>query len=430
MEKEPVLELKNLTYNYDYQDSQVSLFKDFNIKIKEGEIVGILGRSGSGKSTLLKMMCGLVEPTFGEILYHGRLLSNETSKISMVFQNIGLVPWLNVLDNIGIGLLNKKLSKEALAEKVRESMSLVDIEGYGEAYPKEMSGGMRQRVAIARALAVAPEMLLLDSPFALLDHISTDELIFDLLDLWIERKKIGLKSIVFVTSTIIEAISFCDRIIVMSSNTGGVVADINVNVPHPRDIKSKACQDLIGVIYHKMNFGSENEDVDGSSIKSYPQSLSVRSLEHFIVTLNKKNKDGVVSIKEISDSLRLSHNQLFIFLNSLSLLNFIKIVDQNNIELTSSGQIFAESDAKVRKAIFKEHLVHNVTFVRRTYRKLQDSKSGSISKESLLKNLMEKFPATTAQRIFSATVSWARYAGLFSYNHLNGTIRIHESSNE
>lgn len=423
MGKEPILEIKNLSYEYNYQGSQVHVIEDIDIKIREGEIVGILGRSGAGKSTLLRMMCGLVEPTSGEVFYHGRRVSPSNSKISIVFQNVGLVPWLNVYDNIAIGLFNQKLSSAAIQNRVNESMSLVGIEDYGEAYPKEMSGGMRQRVGAARALAVEPEILLLDSPFALLDHISTDELIFDFLDLWLERKKIGLKSVVFVTPTIVEAISFCDRIIVMSSNPGKVVAEIEVNIPHPRDIKSKACQDLIGVIYHKMNFGSGNED--DNSIKSYPQSLSVRSLEHFLVTASKKSNDGKVSIQEMSDILKLSHDQLSIFINSLSLLNFIKVVDQD-IDLTSSGQIFAESDSNVRKAIFREHLVHNVRFIRQTYRKLQDSKTGCISKESLLKILMKKFPATRAQKIFSATISWARYAGLFSYNHISGNIKISE----
>lgn len=406
-----ILEIKNLNKKYKQNNNEILILDDINFAIKEGEIIGIIGRSGSGKSTLLRIIADLIKQSEGEVLYN-----NEKSaplNLSMVFQSFGLIPWLNIHNNVALGLSNQNLSKKVINQKVIEAMNLVGLRGYASAYPKEISGGMRQRVGFARALVVEPEILLMDEPFSALDYLTANNLKSDLLDFWFKRSMSSIKAMILVTHNIAEAASLCDRVLVLSSNPGRIIANIEIDMEHPRDPESQKFHATLDKLYLAMtNNPSEN---NRNIQKSYPQKTSVMSLLHFMLTIKRNSGANSCDIRVITDELQLTNDQLMMIIESLTLLKFIEIED-NNLRLSSSGQILMDADDKSQKVIFKEHLVKYVTFISEIYHTLLDNESAIITKSELFEILAKKFTNDQANQILTATISWSRYAELFIYD--------------
>ncbi|MBV9758810.1 MAG: ABC transporter ATP-binding protein, partial [Alphaproteobacteria bacterium] len=198
----PILEVRGCRQAY-HKDSAADLvvLDDVNLTIRAGEIVGLLGRSGSGKSTLLRIVAGLLAPTAGEVLWRGAPLAGPPEGIAMVFQSFALFPWLTVTENVELGLEAQGVPAEERRQRAEEAIDLIGLGGFENAYPKELSGGMRQRVGLARALVVHPDLLLMDEPFSALDVLTAENLRTDLIDLWSERK-LPIKSILMVTHNI------------------------------------------------------------------------------------------------------------------------------------------------------------------------------------------------------------------------------------
>ena len=193
------------------------VLKNINFCLAENEIVALLGKSGSGKSTLLRIIAGLIKPT------------HPVQGISMVFQNFALLPWLTVLENVELGLEAIGMPQKERRQKALAAIDTIGLDGFESAYPKELSGGMRQRVGFARALVVEPELLLMDEPFSALDILTAENLRNDLLDLWTD-KRAQTKSILFVTHDIEEAIIMANRILLFSTDPGGIQAESSTKI--------------------------------------------------------------------------------------------------------------------------------------------------------------------------------------------------------
>ena len=196
----------------------------------------------------MRIIAGLIAPSTGRVWYRDRPMIGLNPGVAIVFQGFALYPWLTVLENVELGL--KALGMEATARKQKalKTIDIIGLDGFENAYPKELSGGMRQRVGFARALAVEPELLCMDEPFSALDVLTAENLRFELLDLWLERK-IPTKSILIVTHGIEEAVILADRIIVLGRNPARVRADLTVELPHYRDRKSPEFQALVDRVY-------------------------------------------------------------------------------------------------------------------------------------------------------------------------------------
>src|ERR1700723_2111690 len=230
---------------------ELLVLDDVDLTLKEGEIVGLLGRSGSGKSTLLRLISGLARPDGGSITYLGNAVDGPARGIAMVFQSFALFPWLTVLENVELGLEALRLPPDEIRTRALAAIDLIGLDGYESAYPRELSGGMRQRVGFARALVVHPNVLLMDEPFSALDVLTAENLRTDLLELWSEGQ-LPIKGIILVTHNIEEAVLMCDRVLLFSSNPGRVASEIRIDLPQPRERTSLVFEDYVDRIYVEM----------------------------------------------------------------------------------------------------------------------------------------------------------------------------------
>ncbi len=230
---QPILSIDKIskTFTAEGNREDLTVLENINIDIQENEFVCIVGPSGCGKSTLLRIIAGLEPSTEGNVIYRGEKLNKPRKEMGMVFQNYSLMPWLNVEDNISMGLNFKRVSKSEKKKTVDEFLKIIGLENFRKSYPHELSGGMQQRVAIARALANNPDVVLMDEPFGALDAYTRILLQKELLRIWEYDKK----TIIFVTHSVDEAIYLADRIILMSRRKGCVDREIFVDIPRIRD---------------------------------------------------------------------------------------------------------------------------------------------------------------------------------------------------
>jgi NitT/TauT family transport system ATP-binding protein len=230
-------------FHHAYTPEQL-VVANISFDVKAGEIVSIVGPSGCGKTTLLKALAGLIKPTGGTIRFQGKTVQGVPDGFAIVFQEYGrsLLPWTTVNGNIELPLRYQSITPDERRRRVAKSLQAVDLSGFGERYPWQLSGGMQQRVAIARALAYQPKLLLMDEPFASLDAQTRA----DLEDLVAAvRDQFGI-TIVLVTHDIDESVYLSDRVIVLSHSPSSILAQINVGLPRPRDqIKTKATQQFV-----------------------------------------------------------------------------------------------------------------------------------------------------------------------------------------
>ena len=231
MKKRPVtLQVKNLNKVFDTPQGKVTALKDINFETYKREFVCVIGPSGCGKSTLIRILAGLETQTSGNVLIDGEAVEGPGPDRGMVFQGYTLFPWLSVKDNVMFGLEMSGHSKATSEEQAFQWIDLVGLSKFSNAYPHQLSGGMKQRVAIARALANQPRILLMDEPFGALDAQTRAKMQSYLHEIW---KNIDV-TILFITHDLDEAVFLADRVLVLKANPGEVQEVIEVPVPHPR----------------------------------------------------------------------------------------------------------------------------------------------------------------------------------------------------
>jgi NitT/TauT family transport system ATP-binding protein len=224
---------------YQTKTGAVHALDDVSIDVREGEFLCILGPSGCGKTTLLWSMAGLHALTAGEIRLDGELIVRPHPEIAMIFQDANLLPWRTLERNIRLPFELKRIPPDR--ERIQHLLERVNLVGFDNKYPRELSGGMQQRASIVRSLAVNPSMLLMDEPFGALDAFTRDEMNLLIQEIWLETKK----TIAFVTHSIPEAIFLADRIVVMSARPGRVAGLYDIDIPRPRSVDIQTRPDFI-----------------------------------------------------------------------------------------------------------------------------------------------------------------------------------------
>lgn len=232
--------IENVKKVFNGRMGEVVALNGVSLDIKENEFICVVGPSGCGKSTLLNILAGLDKPSSGEVYVDDKLVEGPGPDRGVVFQQYALFPWLTVEKNIAFGLNLKKLSQDAIDERVAKYLDVVGLKEFAKSYPKELSGGMKQRVAIARAYAVNPDVLLMDEPFGALDAQTRTQLQQELLDTWEKEQK----TCFFITHDVEEAIILATKVIVMSARPGRIKSIIDINIPYPRNQETKMSREF------------------------------------------------------------------------------------------------------------------------------------------------------------------------------------------
>lgn len=244
----PIVEVHRVEKSFNSHHGTVSIMRDVSFDVGDNEFLALVGPSGCGKSTLLRLIQGLDKPTAGEIRFRARPVTEVCHQMAMVFQNFALFPWLTVKENVGFGLQALGWPDEKIASQVDRYITVTGLVGFEEAYPRELSGGMRQRVGLSRALAVEPELLLMDEPFSALDPLTAESLREEVLQLW-RDPSLPPEAVILVTHNIEEALAMADRVVVLSRRPSRVLAQVPVELPRPRDRKSEAFYNLTDQVY-------------------------------------------------------------------------------------------------------------------------------------------------------------------------------------
>ncbi len=420
---EPMLDISGVRQAFRGGGASDLLVLDgVDMKVDADEIVGLLGRSGSGKSTLLRIISGLVRPTGGEVKWRGRPITGPSGSVSMVFQSFALFPWLTVQGNVELGLEALGLSAAERRSRALSAIDLIGLDGFENAYPKELSGGMRQRVGFARALVVHPELLLMDEPFSALDVLTAETLRTDLVELWSEGK-LPIRSILLVTHSIEEAVLMCDRVVLFASNPARVEAEIAIDLPHPRSRTDKTFMALVDDIYGRMtnqalaarHAARTAEPAAGGGVGMKLPAVSPNELAGLLEAITAEPFKGRADLPELADELTLEVDELFPLAETLQLLRFAEVA-HGDIRITEPGRRFVEGDVDQRKRLFAEQLRGHVPLIAQILRVLDERTSRRAGYTRFSEELEDYMSEDFAEETMRAAIQWGRYAELFAYD--------------
>ena len=415
-----LVEARGLRKTFATRNGELPVLEDIDLKVREHEIVALLGRSGSGKSTLLRCIAGLIPPTDGFVLYRERPFIGTNPGIGMVFQSFALLPWLTVQQNVELGLEARGVAPGERAEQALAAIDLIGLDGFESAYPKELSGGMRQRVGFARALVVRPDVLLMDEPFSALDVLTAENLRTELLELW-ATGEFPTRAILIVTHNIEEAVLFADRIIVLGTNPGTITAEVPVALDRPRDRHAPRFEVLLDHIYGVMT-GRQAPELPAPTA-GYSRGagdtpavmLPHASVDGFSGLLEiLRDAGGVADIADLADDLSLEVDDLFPLVDACVLLGFAT-AHRGRLQLTDGGGRFADADIQTSKQLFARVAPERVPLVRTIQSALARADDGALKQAFFIDLLRRNYSAEEAQAQLDTAIDWGRYGELYEY---------------
>ena len=415
----PVIDLRKVSMAFAKPSGEpMTVLDNINVTMREGEILGLLGRSGCGKSTLLRIAGGLIRPTSGEVVYRGEALRGPSEGIAVVFQTFALFPWLTVLENVEVGLDALALPRAEAKRRAQTAIGLIGLDGFEGAYPRELSGGMRQRVGFARAIVIDPIVLLMDEPFSALDVLTAETLRTDFLDLWIDRQ-LPTKSVLLVTHNIEEAVAMCDRVLVLAANPGHISAELAVPLPHPRNRLDAAFHAIVDEIYSILTARVTTPMGSGGAAHSglvlpLPQA-TINQVSGLLEKLVAAPYDGVAALGQLASVLRLEVDDIFPIADALHILEFAEIKDKL-LRVTAAGRVFSQSGTEARKRLFAEHLLRFVPLAAHIRRVLEEREEHRAPRTRFETELEDHLTRHDAERTLRTIIAWGRYAETFSYD--------------
>ena len=429
----PILEGRDLEKFYLQPDGgRIQIISPTDIKIMPGKILALLGPSGCGKSTLLRMLTGLSAPSAGEVLYHGRTLTEDPPNVGIVFQSFALFPWLTVLQNVEAPLEARGVPASERHARATRIIDSVGLDGFENAYPKELSGGMKQRVGFARALVIEPEVLFMDEPFSALDVLTAETLRGELMELWNDRK-IPTRAIFIVTHKIEEAVVLADRVIVLASHPARIREDFEITLAQPRSRKAQPFEALVDHIYRVLTQPELDHEIP-AEMKATPAAPVLAAPQPRYLRLPHVRAGGIAGLLEIlvdhggrEDLHRISHqlmlesDDLLPIVDACALLGFAR-VEQGDAEITELGRELASGDIQQRKQIFREALLAHVPILQQIDSALQTKKDGTMLLDFFHDLLDEHFTDGEVHKQLDTAIQWGRYAELFEYDSVTGRL--------
>ncbi|MGW4246591.1 ABC transporter ATP-binding protein [Nocardia sp. NPDC004722] len=420
---EVLMDLRDIDMSFTGASGErLNVLDQVNLQLREGEIVALLGRSGSGKSTMLRLIAGLLAPSSGEVRYRDQPLRGSNPGAALVFQSFALMPWLTVQDNVELGLAARGVAPGPRRQRALEAIDRIGLDGFETAYPKELSGGMRQRVGFARALVLQPDLLLMDEPFSALDVLTAENLRTELVNLW-STKDFPTKCVCIVTHNIEEAVQLADRVVVLGSNPGRIIAEVAVTQPRPRNRRAPGFVALVDQIYGLLT-GRDTETVAIPTDTSTP----------FAVPLPDASVGGIAGLLElvygnsgradlpvVADELNFELDDLMPLVDAAALLGFL-LVESGDVILTNVGANFTNADIQASKAIFAAQARRRAPLVRTICSALVGSSDETVRADFILDLLQRGFSDEDARRQLDLAIEWGRYAELYDYDTDSGRI--------
>jgi NitT/TauT family transport system ATP-binding protein len=424
-EPEILCELRHVDKEFDQAGGPpLRVLQDIDLAVRANEVVALLGPSGCGKSTILRILAGLTTPTRGDVLDHGIPLDGLNPGIGFVFQSFALFPWMTVSRNVEAMLEARGLPKEEVAERAARAIKVVGLAGFEEAYPRELSGGMKQRVGMARAFSLEPEMLFMDEPFSQVDALTAESLRAEVLDVWAPKDR-NPKSIVMVSHDIKEVVYMADRIVVLDANPGRVRTIVENTLPRPRDYRSPDLLQLVDRL-HDIITGMEMPDV--AEVAGAPQVFEPLphaggvEIEGLLEYLDARG--GREDVFRIAADTDREFGHVITATNAAELLGFVD-TPHRTVVLAGEGARYVKASPAARKAIFREKLLDLLLF-QRVRGAIQESETREVDRDYVLELIALNLPSENFEATFDTFVSWARFGDLFSYDEITEVLALSE----
>jgi NitT/TauT family transport system ATP-binding protein len=451
----PLIELRHVSKSYAGADggTPVTVLDDINVEVRDGEVLALLGQSGSGKSTILRLMAGLAEPTQGAVLSHGSPLKGINHRLAIVFQSFALYPWLTVQENVQVGLIQRRLDTQQEQEEIDRALELIGLTGYENAYPKQLSGGMRQRVGFARALVAQPEVLCMDEPFSALDVLTAENLRTQVIDLWRGSGHAGLKSIFLVTHNIAEAVFIATRIVIISSHPGRVRNVIVNPLPYPRDVNSRQFAGLVdqvhaaitalvlpdepteqiaarpgGVAIGRAHAATEGAPETGTSAPTARVEMIPNAPVETIVGLLEILEDSqeTINVFDLSARIGREFGETIAIVKAAEMLGLVD-TPKDDVVMTQAGWYFLAAPAAVRQTLFRQAIMKLRLFQLLTSR-LEAAPDGRLNADTVMDELGTLLPYDQPAKLFQTLIAWGRYAELVDFDQDANAVYLHQAS--
>nr|WP_320132588.1 nitrate/sulfonate/bicarbonate ABC transporter ATP-binding protein [uncultured Holophaga sp.] len=416
-EAAPILELRGVQKAYDRGSGKsLRVLEDINLDIRPNEVIALIGPSGCGKSTILRIFAGLIEPTKGQVRYRGEKQEGLNPNVAIVFQAFALYPWMTIEQNVEAVLRAKGMTPAAVKERTNRVLRMVGLEGFEEAYPRELSGGMKQRVGMARALSVDPEILFMDEPFSQVDALTAEGLRAEILDIWDDRER-NPSSILMVSHDIKEVAYMADRIVVLSANPGRVRTIVENPLPRPRAMRSPEFLRLVDQL-HDIITSAELPDiavttvepsVEADIVEPLPYALNadLLGLLEYLAT-----QGGSSDLFQVVAQTHVPFEKVLTAVKGLEMLELVE-TPKRSVHLTPLGTRFVEAGMDERKLLWRDQLLELKLF--RVVREMLDLREGELPKEELIQEISTRLPMEDPEQTFETIVAWGRFAEIFAY---------------
>ena len=420
----PICQLKGVQKSFDRGTGKpLRVLEDVSLDIRPNEVLCLIGPSGCGKSTILRIFAGLIPPTRGEVRYHGERQQGLNPGVSIVFQGFALYPWMTVEENVRTVLRAKGMTEGDVRSRADRAITLVGLEGFEEAYPRELSGGMKQRVGMARALSTDPEILFMDEPFSQVDALTAEGLRAEILDIWKDRGT-NPSSILMVSHDIKEVAYMADRIVVLSANPGRVRTIVENPLPRPRDARSPEFLRLVDQL-HDIITSTELPDIQVSTLEPslapdvveplpYAQSADMLGLMEYLET-----QGGSSELFQVVAQTHVPFEKVLSAVKASEMLDFVD-TPKRLVILTPLGIRFIRAGMEERKGIWKARLLDLKLF--RVVQEQLELHDGELTREDLIAEIQLRLPMENPEQTFETLVAWGRFGELFAYREEKGVL--------